>query len=146
MSSPLPLLLLLAALGFEGKRGSAGGSQGSWAEDMVLVLAADNELLDVFWANEKFQDYYRGQDLDLHHHDVPAKVETRRHPSENCIHGWLFDLTVAYQKVTFSSQQHDLLYSIVVNMVLMLVFVVIVIILTSLHIIVDYSHEVLGVL
>jgi hypothetical protein len=31
-------------------------------------------------------------------------------------------------------------------MVLMLVFVVIVIILTSLHIIVDYSHEVLGVL
>jgi hypothetical protein len=83
---------------------------------------------------------------DLHHHDVPAKVETRRHPSENCIHGWLFDLAVAYQKVTFSSQQHDLLYSIVVNMVLMLVFVVIVIILTSLHIIVDYSHEVLGVL
>jgi hypothetical protein len=35
---------------------------------MVLVLAADNELLDVFWANEKFQDYYRGQDLgDLIH-------------------------------------------------------------------------------
>ncbi len=32
MSSPLPLLLSLAALGFEGKRGSAGGSQGSWAE------------------------------------------------------------------------------------------------------------------
>ncbi len=31
MSSPLPLLLSLAALGFEGKRGSAGGSQGSWA-------------------------------------------------------------------------------------------------------------------
>ncbi|CAK9266561.1 unnamed protein product [Sphagnum jensenii] len=176
MSSPLPLLLSLAALGFEGKRGSAGGSQGSWAEqlqcsldledwefaeeeeteqveseegsgtndeamffsvecededdehnhkrsheddeqrseaesvivkdwiepwpleraaatgeqrkgkitiilealhqfqhnpniqDMVLVLAADNELLDVFWENEKFQDYYRGQDLgDLIH-------------------------------------------------------------------------------
>jgi hypothetical protein len=35
---------------------------------MVLVLAADNELLDAFWANEKFQDYYRGQDLgDLIH-------------------------------------------------------------------------------
>ncbi len=32
MSSPLALLLSLAALGFEGKRGSAGGSQGSWAE------------------------------------------------------------------------------------------------------------------
>jgi hypothetical protein len=35
---------------------------------MVLVLTADNELLDAFWANEKFQDYYRGQDLgDLIH-------------------------------------------------------------------------------
>ncbi len=73
-------------------------------------------------------------------------METRRHPSENCIHGWLFDLAVAHQKVYVSSQHRDLLYSIVVNMVLMLVFVVIVIILTSLHIIVDYSHEVLGVL
>ncbi|CAK9211796.1 unnamed protein product [Sphagnum troendelagicum] len=38
MSSPLPLLLSLAALGFEGKRGSTGGSQGSWAEQLQSSL------------------------------------------------------------------------------------------------------------